>query len=211
MPLFFKHRFFFIHIPKCGGDTVGWVMRELADPPFLFVDDGSIMVNGHTPQHLTWLELCKAGWKTPPDFRVAALVRHPVDRVISAFRYIRHFRPDLAAMARDPDMFLDHFLSPDPAIFRRFDNHNLPLTSFISDRNGTVDPSIIIRPVQEMAQLLADVGIVPAFPIGRRNATAGLEDFPRFSPVHLARIQAHYAGDIAWFSQRFPQDPPELV
>lgn len=211
MPLFLKHHLLFIHIPKCGGDTIGWVMRKLGDPPFLFVDDGAIMVNGHTPQHMTWLELCMAGWVTPPGFDVAALARHPIDRAISSFRYIRHFRPDLRSMAPDPATFLDHFLSADPDIFRRFDNHNLGLTDFIANRQGDVPSGILIRPVQEMELFLSDFGIAPSFPIERRNATAGLEAFPAFGKAELARLRVHYAKDIEWFERRWPQYPPELV
>lgn len=211
MPLFLRHRFLFIHIPKCGGDTIGYALGLADDPPFLFVADGSVMVNGHTPQHMTWREFLAAGWRTPEGFRVAALVRHPVDRVISAFRYVRLFHADLRPLAPDPARFLDAFLSPQQEIFQRFDQHNRGLIEFLAGRDGLPDPSILVRPVQEVDAWLEELGL-PTIPLsGRRNVTRGRAEFEPFGAAELARIRAHYADDIAWFERCFPHCPPELA
>jgi len=161
MPLFLRNKLLYIHIPKCGGDTVSYFLREHNDPPFLFIADGSVMVNGHTPQHLTWREFMKLGWLPSNDFKVAALVRHPVDRVISEFRYIQHSRPDLVGIATTPSSFLDAFLSSDPISNTLFDNHNLSILEFLEDESGQIDPIIDIRPVQEMDQLMNSLGLPP--------------------------------------------------
>lgn len=211
MPLFPRHRVLFIHIPKCGGDTISHALGLADDPPFLFVADGSVMVNRHTPQHMTWREFLAAGWRTPEGFRVAALVRHPVDRVISAFRYVRLYRPDLQPLAPDPASFLEAFLSPQREVFERFDQHNRGLMEFLAGRDGVPDPSILVRPVQEMDAWLKELGL-PAIPSsGRRNVTRGRAEFEPFGADELARIRAHYADDIAWFEGRFPHCRPELA
>ncbi len=210
MPVFFRHKLLFIHVPKCGGDTVSYALREAGDPPFLFVADGSVLVNGHTPQHMTLRELVSAGWAVPSGFRVAALVRHPIHRVESAFRYIQSFRKDLKAMAPNPSRFLDSFLSSDPEVFSRFDNHNLGLLDFISGRNGLVDPSIHVRPVQEMDLWMQELGLPKLSSDARRNVTQGTDQFEAFKAVDVQRVRTFYARDIAWFEARFPHCQAEV-
>jgi len=208
VPIFLKSRLLLIHIPKCGGDTVTHHLGRYGDQPFLFVADGSVMVNGHTPQHMTWLELLKAGWHTPPDFRVAALVRHPVDRVISEFHYIRAYRPDLKGSTMDPSSFLDQFLRDTPATASRFDNHNLEICDFLSDLSGEVNATIDVYPAGEMDRLVQSLGLPNIRPEDRRNVTRGTNDVTEsqpFSHVDLARITERYRRDIDWLQARFPK------
>lgn len=201
MPLFFNHRLLFLHIPKCGGDTFSQAMRQAGDAPFLFVPDGSVMTNGHTPQHLTWRELCQMGWSTPSDFRVVALVRHPVDRVLSAFRYIHLARPDLAPLASSPTEFLNHFFSADPQVRIQFDHHNLGILPFLRNAEGEVGEGIEIWHVSEMDALLATFGLPPVPKESRRNVTP---PGPNWSATDLARVRREVAEDLVWFESRFP-------
>lgn len=205
MPLFLKHRLLLIHIPKCGGDTVAHHLLSHDDPPFLFVADGSVMINGHTPQHMTWRELMLAGWSTPPGFRVAALIRHPIDRVISEFGYIRAHRPDLHSLTENPTVFLDEFLHVSPASAIRFDHHNLSIHEFLADQNGKIDTAIEVYPVEEMNQLVASLGLPTIRPEDRRNVTWGTEtSVLPFSPMDIARITQCYQRDIDWLAADFP-------
>lgn len=207
MPVFFHHRVMFIHIPKCGGDTVSHILRESGDPPFLFVADGSVKVNGHTPQHMTWRELQDAGWNKENPFRVCTLVRHPIDRVISAFQYIFASRPDLKPIAQSTTTFLRKFLSSDPLGTACFDNHNLPIHEFLEGRDGKIDPIIEIWPVQKMDEFMETLGLPPV-PVGaRRNVTAGSREHNsemRFSEQEIMEIAQHYSRDIKWFNENFP-------
>jgi hypothetical protein len=213
MPLFLRNRLLYIHIPKCGGDTVSHFLREHDDPPFLFISDGSVMVNRHTPQHLTWKELLKLGWSPSNDFKVATLVRHPVDRVISEFRYIHTSRPDLVGVAATPSSFLDAFLSSDSTSNTLFDNHNLSILEFLEDETGRVDPMIDIHPVQEMDQLMASLGLPAVPPAAFKNVTQRsdwLDSKFLFLPEDIDRIVTFFARDIAWFTLRFPHIHSEL-
>lgn len=205
MPLFLKHRLLFIHIPKCGGDTVTHALARAGDPPFLFVADGSVMVNGHTPQHMVLSEFRRAGWSAANGFRVASLIRHPLDRVMSAFRYIHLARPDLLPLAPDPSRFLDHFLSHDDAAHRRFDNHNLGLLDFLAGDDGIVDPSIVIRPLAAMAEWLDMLGLPPIEASERRNVTAHLSGLPAFSRADIDRVMEYYARDLDWIARFAPE------
>lgn len=212
MPLFLRHRTLFIHIPKCGGGTLGACMRAAGDPPFLEVPDGSVLMNGHTPQHATWRELNQLGWTTPPDFRVVALVRHPVERVLSAYRFAKLYRPDLAWYTRTPRAFLRHFLAGHPRAFKRFDQHNLGLLDFLVDASGIIAPEVEIWPLERMDDLLASFGLGPVTPENRRHVTDGANPF---NARQMARIRDHVRRDLTWYERRFPElcdrtapDPP---
>lgn len=185
------------------------VLRQAGDHPFLFVADGALMINGHSPQHLTWREYLSMGWTTPSDFRIAALVRHPVDRVISAYRYIHTFRPDLRRHAADPSAFLDVFLSLEPETSLIFDQHNLGNLDYIVGTNGAPDESIQLWHMHDMNKLFAELGLSPVTLDERRNATqqpASCE----FRPDQIDRIRRRYEHDVAWFEDRFPGSPPEF-
>jgi hypothetical protein len=206
MPLFLKHRLLFIHIPKCGGDTISHALRQAGDPPFLFVDDGSVMVNGHTPQHLSWRELVAMGWSGGAGFRVAALVRHPVDRVLSAYRYVHGFRPDLVGFAGTPACFLDHFLSEEEVATQRFDHHNKGLLSFLTNEDGSIEPDIHVQPLSRMDVWLRELSLPPIAASERRNVTAsarGDDAGSGFGPCEIERIREFYAEDICWYEAHF--------
>lgn len=202
VPLFLCHRVLLLHIPKCGGDTFSHALRKAGDPPFLFVADGSVLTNGHTPQHMTWRELCQAGWNTPPDFRVIAFVRHPVERVLSAYRYIHLARPDLVHMAKNPAQFMDYFFSRDATLRKRFDHHNMAIIEFLKDAEGNIEESIEIHHISEMNAVLESLGLSGVAENERRNVTSVNADF---QPRHLRRIRKTMEADIAWFEARFPQ------
>lgn len=201
MPLFLRHKTLLIHIPKCGGVTFGSRLEAAGDPPFLQVTDGSVLVNGHTPQHLTLRELRQMGWVTPPDFRVIALVRHPVDRVLSAYRYARAMRPDLGRYTRTPGAFLKHFFTTGRRAFAQFDQHNIGLVEFLIGDHGHIDPAIELWPLTRMDDLLATFGLGPVPPAERRNVTHGPTPF---DATHIQQIRDHVRRDLIWFERRFP-------
>lgn len=214
MPLFIFNRLLYIHIPKCGGDTISHYLQQHDDPPFLFIPDGSVLISGHTPQHLTWKEYLKLGWSPRNNFKVAALVRHPIDRVISEFRYIHNHRPDLVKIAATRSSFLDAFLTIDPISHKIFDNHNLSILDFLENDSGQIDPVIDIRPVQEMNQLMDSLGLAPVPMSAWKNVTNKpdkLDSQFYFLPEDIERIATFYARDIDWFTLKFPDIQSELM
>lgn len=211
MPIFLRNRLLLIHIPKCGGDTLSHFLSEHNDPPFLFAGDGSVLVNGHSPQHMTWMELQKAGWPVSSDFRIVALVRHPIRRVLSEFHYVQTVRPDLAHLIENPTRFLDEFL-PDTADARRqFDNHNVSIIDFLKNASGAIDTSIEICHTEDMDRVASSLGL-PSIPIeSRRNVTSQVrsnDSEPVFCSSDILRIAERYRDDIAWFERNFPLTGP---
>ena len=209
MPVFIRNRFLHIHIPKCGGDSISHFLRFHDDPPFLFIPDGSVRINGHTPQHLTWKEYLKLGWSPHNGFKVVTLVRHPIERVISEFRYIHSHRPDLVKIAATRKTFLDAFLTKDPASRKMFDNHNLGILDFLENESGQIDPIIDIRPVHQMSDLMRSFGLPSVPETERRNVTwksKGKEEKYIFLPEEIERIETFYSRDISWYQLNFPQD-----
>lgn len=204
MPLFLNHRVLFLHIPKCGGDTFSHALRGAGDPPLFFVPDGSVLVNGHTPQHMTWREWCSVGWSMPAGFRVLAFVRHPVDRVMSAYRYVHLARPDLVHLAETPSAFLDNFFSPDPAVRLRFDHHNLGILDFVRNAAGEVDEAIELWHISEMDEALATLGLPAIAPSERRNVTVQDDGF---TARDLERVRGYVVEDLAWYEERFGAYP----
>lgn len=202
MPLFLQHKVLFIHIPKCGGDTFSGRMQDAGDAPFLFVPDGAVMVNGHTPQHLTWRELTGMGWVTPPGHRVITIVRHPVDRVLSAYRYAKAFRSELSAYTRNPGEFIRHFFDRSGEAYLHFDQHNLGILEFIRNREGEPDPEIEVWPLNRMDALLDSFGLPGAERKHWKNVTKGGDVF---SELQLREIRRQVGEDLDWFESRFPE------
>ena len=208
MPLFLSRNLLFIHIPKCGGDTIAHHLRTHGDAPFLFVDNGAVMVNGHTPQHMTWAEMLQAGWHTPPNYRVATLVRHPVARVQSEFRYFKAVHPGLRDIVSSPAVFLDAFLEDSQTARCQFDNHNGSILEFLSDERGTLDTSIEIYHIDAMDVLVQSIGLPPVSIADRRNVTLTEVEAAQSQPFtqqDISRIKQRYKEDIDWFEKRFPR------
>jgi hypothetical protein len=136
------------------------------------------------------------------------LVRHPVDRVISEFNYVKAYRPDLHDSVRSTSLFLDEFLRDTRAAAIRFDHHNLSIRDFLIGRDGEVEASIELYPIKEMDRLIASLGLGPIEPGARRNVTrlpSAARASAQFSRADIARIKAWYQDDIRWLGWRFPE------
>lgn len=131
----------FVHIPKTGGSSVEAALRrfgplELTASPSM---PGPIWEQvGHSPQHLTLAELQSLDLLPAENFTCFAIVRHPVERVVSAYNY--------KGSAMPFDKFLDAFLDRSNAATRRWDGHQLSNCDYLKGADGTIPSWVHIVP-----------------------------------------------------------------
>jgi hypothetical protein len=136
MPIF-DNKITFIHIPKCGGTSIEKFLLDNGYSISLFSPEGSIFINGHTPQHCTYKELKELNLLTDKIFTV---IRPEIERVVSEYFYVLEWRPEVKKLFNGFDEFLDLFL--DEKNYLLFDNHNKECKKFITDENGYIDKRI---------------------------------------------------------------------
>lgn len=144
MPLFLEKKLFFIHIPKTGGTSVEKFLTDNNNQISFFTSTGSVFINGHTPQHITFREIQNLGIDKD-EFLFFTIIRNPVERVISEYKWLCdtnwHTR-NKTKIGEDWnfDIFLEHFLNYDNSSI--FDNHNLSNFDYIVNLKGEIDNRI---------------------------------------------------------------------
>jgi len=160
MPLFFHEgeMHLFCHVPKCAGAAVE---RLLADAfgPLAFLDEGHysrparLRWTRTSPQHISAEDLLRL----VPEGRIAssfAVVRHPLPRLLSAYRHAvardavpAHMRPerwaaDYLRLRRTRPFAFDHhlrpqadFLLPETRVFRLEEGLG-PVVAWLNERFG---------------------------------------------------------------------------
>jgi hypothetical protein len=156
MPLFLEKNLFFIHIPKTGGTSIEKIIIDSGVGISLFTATGSVSINGHSPQHLTFREIQELGLDKD-KFRFFAVIRDPLERVISEYNYLAEKRPDISMHFRDVETFLDLFLNHDNS--HLFDNHNLSNTEYLINKSGKIDPRICLVRFFDHVQLEQIIGL----------------------------------------------------
>ena len=138
MPIF-DNKITFIHIPKSGGTTIEKFLVNEGYNMSLFTSTGSIFINGHTPQHCTYLELKELGLLTDKIFTI---IRPEIERVVSEYFYVLEWRPEVKKLFNGFDEFLDIFLDKKNNLI--FDNHNLSNMDFLINEKGEIEENIKI-------------------------------------------------------------------
>lgn len=136
MPILYKNNIVchFAHIPKCGGSSVEAYCKSIGITT-AFCDDTYITVpapqkwNTSSPQHIDGYSLSRL---FPPDFFDVgfAVVRNPVTRFISAFKFQRMSEHTLSG---EPDInaFIKNDLRKAAGTLGAYDNHFLPQVNFL--------------------------------------------------------------------------------
>lgn len=138
MPIF-DNKFTFIHIPKSGGTSIESFLESNGCHVSLLRKNGTILINGHTPQHCTFRELQELGLLTEEVF---AIKRNEIDRTVSEYFWCKKNRQDINYLFDTFDEFLELFLNKDN--YQLFDYHNLSNKEFLINSDGIIDSSIKI-------------------------------------------------------------------
>lgn len=124
----------FCHVPRCAGSAVENYLRDRFGP-LGFLNRGHFKLTGAqrwsatSPQHI---ETAAMNELVPPSFFAArfAVVRNPLDRIVSVFRYQRDVEFTLPASTLFEDWLeaLPGVLADDP---HYLDNHARPMTDLV--------------------------------------------------------------------------------
>lgn len=127
---------YFAHVPKCAGSAVERYLEQrfgplaFRDPAFYEQEHGERWTNS-SPQHIPIKALTRL---FPASFFDVsfAVIRHPVDRLASAFLYQREIEETIAS-----DTSLEDWLEYMPTRRQEtpfaFDNHTRPMSDFIPE------------------------------------------------------------------------------
>jgi hypothetical protein len=146
MPLFYKLKLFFIHIPKTGGTSVEDFLykktntRKTIDT--FFSGNCSVRLNKHTLQHSTYEELIKCSNNLNfniKKLKVFAVVRNPYDRIVSELFYIGKINID--SNEKFVEEKIIDFLNDD----YHYDNHKLPQYKFVTHKGTLVQKITIMK------------------------------------------------------------------
>lgn len=198
-------RVLFAHVPKCGGSSVEAALRA-EGREFLYdrhYHNDPDRFSACSAQHLHHAVLARL---FPPGFFEFSfsLVRHPVDRAVSEFRFRRGMKPRSRRVTRpgrlgsEPDAFepwVDYMTLGAARHPYLFDNHARPQADFIGPETAVFRLEDGLGPV--FAALSAALGRPVAPPARRRQVS-------KADPVEVtararARLEAFYADDFAMF------------
>ncbi len=151
MPLDLENKLLFIHIPKTGGSSIeqalGMAKFEGPDDQLTAVKKGSlIMTKSKTlslvtknTQHFTYRELCLETGHDYKDFRIFTVVRNPLDRIVSEFKYLKKIHGVRAP--QDFSSFLS-YVKDNISNVNSLDGHLTPMVEYIK---GCEDRVKILR------------------------------------------------------------------
>lgn len=202
----------FAHVPKCAGTSVEHYLEAAFGPLALLDRKFTALPEGRrwsktSPQHADAETLARL---FPPGFLAAsfALVRHPVARMVSVFRWQR----DIEGTIAPETPFVDWLASLTERPRRRwtYDNHVRPMAEMVPGDATVFRMEDGWDPVIDWLQALAGPGQI----LPRRMMTRNILDqrlaFEKRTapPVHpgpdaLALIAQTFAADFA----RFGYDP----
>lgn len=192
LPLERKHKFIFIHIPKTGGTAISHALF------------------GQEVLHRRVEELAKFDLSTLKRCTVFCVVRHPIQRFLSAFNYLigggsnqfdkTFFRDTISSYQESPDLFIREYLAGigDLSSLKVYP-HFRTQASFLKMANGKIRVNKIINydNIQSEFNLFCNEFSISNISLQKKNVTPA----KRFSEKDLSEeatllIHKMYACDF---------------
>lgn len=212
---------YFVHIPKCAGSSVEDYMRDRFGP-LAFLDrrylaqDPVQRWTQSSPQHVDWPSLMRL---FPVDYfdAIFAVVRHPLSRALSAYRFQAKVEGSIPAGMGFGD-WLEHEAEARETTPYRSDNHSRPQVDFLPPEDG---PHCAVFHLEHgLDALIPWFDRVEGAARGPRamqhtNAASTLGDRTPPTAEEIALVAQIYAADFARFGYAPDQPaplaaPPEL-
>ncbi len=187
----------FIHVPKTGGSSIEQALMDMGGRPALFLTESAPDYAACTPQHMPADLLMRFVPEAFYDMRFA-VVRNPLDRMISEFRMRRAARQQRGLRALSFEAWVNMAFGRHRKNPYAFDNHIRPQTELIPEETP------IFRYEDGLSAVVAAVadfaGIAPA-PLPRLRV--GAPEPVAVTAEATQRITRFYAADY----ERFGYDP----
>ena len=172
MPISYKHKIIFIHIPKCAGTTIEYILdtktldeyysNQFANPLSAipvesFTNEEYRLCACKSRQHYTLIELQKClPVEAFNSFKKIAIVRNPYERLRSEYCYVANM--GMISARTSFEKFIKEFLSLD--LYTRnwyFDGHLETQTSFLINKQGNFNSLDKIYHFEELDKCLNDM------------------------------------------------------
>lgn len=204
----------FAHVPKCAGTSVEHYLEAAFGPLALLDRTFTALPEGRrwsksSPQHVDAETLARL---FPPGFLTAsfALVRHPVTRMVSVFRWQR----DIESTIAQDTSFVDWLASLTERPRRRwaYDNHVRPMTAMVPDdaavfrlEDGWASVidwlQALVGPDRPLPRVMPERNILDRRLAFEKRSGAPVQP----GPEALALIAQIYAADFARFGYPVPE------
>jgi hypothetical protein len=205
-----SYRFIFLHIPKTAGTSVtnwltgftGWNDIELGGTDYgerlQAIYCRRFKLEKHSPARQIRAVVGDALWS---DYFKFAIVRHPLDRLVSAYHFYRQWQhPSVAPVAELPDF--DAFLNSEYLARDRLNcTRATGLQSVFLDSVEAAPVDLICRfetLAEDIAQVAARIGVEPpTLPQLNSSERAAAQGY--YTPASMALACDFYAADLERF------------
>jgi len=192
-----KHKFIFLHIPKCAGSTLNNAFSKYSDDPEL------------NTCHPKFEEYCQK-YKEAPNYTKIISTRNPWDRLVSAFYYLKkggnQTRYDIQ-LSKTLNIFKNNFKEWVQNDFQKMINldlkvnHLKPISFYISKNH--IDYLIKLENFQEDFNFVCDKIGIPRQQLPHKNKTNHKHYTEYYEDDTREIVAKKYAKDIEYFGYKF--------
>ena len=191
-----KHKFIFVHIPKCGGTSIesafGCWKGKAAQKHY--------HVGNNSSQHHTCVEILKH-FPDCKDYFKFAFIRNPFDRLVSEYRYIKSYNKNFNLSFSDLCLDLDKNLRD-----YAYPYHDKSLCDYLLDNNNyeVVDFIGRLENFQSDFDKICQIIGMPSITLPHHMKTSKSKHYTEYYDNETREIVSEkYAKDIEYFGYKF--------